>query len=95
MVRYLLIPPVEELLNVCRPTFKVINKKPVKGLVIKSIVDLAPLGSSLECEVKLQDNIKISSIKTCSQTRTWAAAYAIDREVTWQPISRVVATFAR
>ena len=62
VVRHLLVPPVEEFLNVCRSTIEVVNNKPVKGLVVKSIVDLAPLGSGLKCKVKLCGNIKINSI---------------------------------
>ena len=53
VVGHSLVPPVEELLGTRGSILEVINDKPVEGLVVESIVDLTPLGSGLECKVKL------------------------------------------
>ena len=58
-VEYLLIPPVEEFLDVSGSPFQVIDYKPVEDLVAGSIVDLAPLGSGRGCKVKLCESVKI------------------------------------
>ena len=62
-VEYLLVPPVEKFLDVRGFPFQVIDYEPVEGLVVESIVDLTPLGSGLECEVKPCESVKISSVR--------------------------------
>ena len=70
VVRDLLVPPVKELLGICRSTLEVIDDKPVEGFVVESVIDLAPLRSALERKMKLHANIRTGSVRTRPREHT-------------------------